>query len=241
MGEMTDGTQVKKHHELFFLNSNTAEAPNWIWIKKSTDNTIAMNPETEVRDFIVDESPTTILTKYAPGMTFPITMYKGEEDYEYFYALFYNLKAGSDAESELLFVDYAHGDTNYNAWKATCLVVIDNMNPVDSTITANITINGTVETGTATITDEVPAFAGDDTIEFILTVTCQINTTPEAGATVMCGGVTKITDDDGKCTFNLIDEEQYVIGAVAKTSEKVSEIFTADSNTDTKTLTLVDP
>ena len=96
---MDAGTMVKKFHQLFFINSGTVSVPVWKQIKKATDNTISMNPETSVRDYIVDESPTTVLERYAPGMSFPITMYKGEEDYEYFYEKFYNLHTGADADT----------------------------------------------------------------------------------------------------------------------------------------------
>jgi hypothetical protein len=238
MAEMAVGTMVKKFHELFFINAGTTGSPVWKQIKKATDNTISMNAETSVRDYIVDESPTTVLERYAPGMSFPITMYKGEEDYEYFYTKFFNLHTGADAETEILFVDYAHGSTSFNAWKADCVVVIDNVNPVESTITANITINGTVDTGTATVTAGVPVYASATQTEFIMTFTCTESATPEAGATIQCGGVTKITDALGKATFTLIDGETYTVG-VTNGTEAASDIFEADSETVTMALAMV--
>lgn len=236
MAEMAAGTQVKKFHELFFINTGNALSIVWAQIKKATDNAIAMNPETTVRDFITDESPTTVLERYAPGMSFPITMYKGEADYEYFYELFHNLKTGADAETQLLYVDYAHGSSSFNAWLADVVVVIDNMNPVDSTITANITINGTVDRGTATVTAGVPVFNSTTVTEFQQTVNVKFESANVVGATVDIGGVRKLTDDSGNAVFTLVHGLEYVIGAWDSTHE-ATDMFEAD--TETATINLV--
>jgi len=238
MAEMAAGTQVKKFHELFFINTGTESVPVWAQIKKATDNAIAMNPETSVRDYIVDESPTTVLERYAPGMSFPITMYKGEADYEYFYDKFYNLKTGADADTQMLFVDYAHGSSSFNAWLADVVVVIDNMNPVDSTITANITINGTVDQGTATVTAGVPVFTSTTVTEFQLTVNVKLVAANVVGATVDIGGVRKLTDSSGNAVFTLVDGLDYVVGAWDATHE-ISDKFTADTGTVTMNLVIV--
>lgn len=234
---MDAGTMVKKFHQLFFINSGTVSVPVWKQIKKATDNTISMNPETSVRDYIVDESPTTVLERYAPGMSFPITMYKGEEDYEYFYEKFYNLHTGADADTQLLFVDYAHGTSSFNAWLASVVVVIDSMNPIDSTITANITINGTVDQGTATVTAGVPVFTSTTVTEFQQTVNVKLVSTNVAGATVDIGGVRKLTDASGNAVFTLIDGLEYVVGAWDATHE-ATDMFEADNGTTTINLVI---
>lgn len=237
MAEMDNGTMVKKFHELFFINAGTPSVPVWKQIKKATDNTISMNAETSVRDYIVDESPTTVLERYAPGMSFPITMYKGEDDYEYFYAKFFNLHTGADAETQILFVDYAHGSSSFNAWKAACVVVIDNVNPVESTITANITINGTVDTGTATVTAGVPVYTSSAQTEFVLTVNVKYSAANVEGATVQLGGIEKLTDASGNATFTVIDDLTYTVGATDGTHED-AEVFVADTLTTTLNMVL---
>ena len=50
---------VKKHQIALMLNKGTSTSPVWTRIKKSTELTISMNPETEENDYIADESPTT--------------------------------------------------------------------------------------------------------------------------------------------------------------------------------------
>ena len=59
---------IKKQLRDLFINAGTSAEPNWTRIKKSTELTIALNPETEEVDYIADENPTTELTKYAPSI-----------------------------------------------------------------------------------------------------------------------------------------------------------------------------
>ena len=67
---------IKKYHVALFLNGGTTSV-EWKQIKKSTDNTITMNAETQTFDYIDDEAPTTEINRYAPSLSQPITMYKG--------------------------------------------------------------------------------------------------------------------------------------------------------------------
>lgn len=164
MADLADGGFVKKYHVALFLNSGTSATPTWFRIKKSTDNTISMNAVTQDYDFIADESPTTVLDQYKPSLTQPLTMIKGEPDYEYFFEKFFAQATGSDAESEICIVFYnAEGETSgsYKAWKASCLLVMDNMNPVEGTITCNINLNAGTQTGTATVSQGVLTFTPD--------------------------------------------------------------------------------
>lgn len=232
------GTMIKKYHVALFLNGGTTTEPEWKQIKKSTDNTITMNAETQTFDYITDESPTTEINRYAPSLSQPITMYKGEPDYEFVFEKFFNQAVGADAHSEILIVFYGADDSSaYKAWKASCILQIDNMNPVESTITATITFNGTTEKGTAVVTNGVPVFTGDTTTEFAYTVTVTDGVDPIEGATVVIGGVEKTTDADGEAVFYLINGKTYVIGAY-KGMDKASAVETVDADTPTITLTL---
>ena len=233
------GTMIKKYHVALFLNGGTESAPEWKQIKKSTDNTITMNAETQTFDYITDEAPTTEINRYAPSLSQPITMYKGEPDYEFVFGKFFNQAVGAAAHSEILIVFYgADVSSAYKAWKASCILQIDNMNPVESTITATITFNGTTEKGTVVVTNGIPVFTGDTTTEFAYTVTATSNSAdPIVGATVVIGGVEKTTDEDGKAVFYLIDGKTYVIGAYKGTLE-ASAVETVASSTPAITLTL---
>ncbi len=230
---------IKKYHVALFLNGGTTTEPEWKQIKKSTDNTITMNAETQTFDYITDESPTTEINRYAPSLSQPITMYKGEPDYEFVFDKFFDQAVGAAAHSDILIVFYGADEGEaYKAWKASCILQIDNMNPVESTITATITFNGTTEKGTAEVTNGVPEFKGDTTTEFAYTVTATSNgVDPIAGATVVIGGVEKTTDAAGEAVFYLINGKTYVIGAYTATEEDaVVEIV--DDNSPNTTLTL---
>ena len=235
---MDAGTMIKKYHVALFLNGGKPSVPEWKQIKKSTDNTITMNAETQTFDYITDEAPTTEINRYAPSLSQPITMYKGEPDYEFVFDKFFSQAVGAAAHSEILIVFYgADEGEEYKAWKASCILQIDNMNPVESTITATITFNGTTEKGTVVVTDGVPEFKGDTTTEFAYTVTVNDGTDPIEGATVVIGGVEKTTDEDGKAVFYLIDGKTYVIGAY-KGDDEDSAVETVAANSPSITLTL---
>ena len=235
---LTDGTMVKKYHVALFLNTGTNSSPVWKQIKKSTDNTISMNPETMTFDYIVDESPTTEIDRYSPSLSQPLTMYKGEDDYEYIFGKFFDQATGADAHSQILIVFYAADvATSYKAWKCDCVLAMDNMNPVESTITVNITFNGTTDTGTVAVTAGVPVFTSVTETEFMMTFTVQDAGVDVEGATVICGGVTKLTNADGEATFTLINGESYAVGAVKGTKE-ASDIFVASSLSATATLAI---
>jgi len=229
---------IKKYHVALFLNGGTPSIPVWKQIKKSTDNTITMNAETQTFDYIVDEVPTTEINRYAPSLSQPITMYKGEPDYEFVFDKFFNQAVGADAHSEILIVFYGANDSSaYKAWKASCILQIDNMNPVESTITATITFNGTTKKGTAVVTNGVPAFTSSAVTEFAYTVTATDGTNPIEGATVVIGGVEKTTGADGKAVFYLINGKTYVIGAY-KGDKVASAVETVNSVSPTITLKL---
>lgn len=232
------GTMIKKYHVALFLNGGTPTELEWKQIKKSTDNTITMNPETQTFDYITDEAPTTEINRYAPSLSQPITMYKGEPDYEFVFDKFFSQAVGAAAHSDILIVFYGADEGEaYKAWKASCILQIDNMNPVESTITATITFNGTTEKGTVEVIDGVPVFTGDSTTEFAYTVTVNDEVGPIEGATVVIGGVEKTTDSEGKAVFYLINGKTYVIGAY-KDGEVASEVETVAANSPATTLTL---
>lgn len=161
---------IKKHQIGLFLNTAaaSASAPEWKRIKKSTELTISMNPETEDVDYIADESPTTELKQYKPAISQPLKMIKGEPDFEAVWPKFYDLKTGEEAKMDVLVVfifdkDGAGASAKYKAWKTPALVTFNELNGVDSELSFDLNFGGTVERGTCTLTgtapDYVPTFA----------------------------------------------------------------------------------
>ena len=236
---MDAGDMVQKHNVALFLNGGTSSVLDWIRIRKSTDNTITGNAESQTFDYIDQEAPTSEIKRYAPSLSQPITMYKGEPDYEFAFDKWFNLSTGVNAKTELLVVFYAADATSgYKAWKVECNLVVDNMNPVESVITLTINFNGTVDKGSAVVTDGVPVFTSSAVTEFAYTVTATSDgTEPIKGATVVIGGVEKTTDSEGEAVFYLINGETYVIGAY-KGLLVDSAVETVDDNPPAITLQL---
>lgn len=239
MTDLQNGDIVKKYHIALYLNKGTSAVPVWFRIKKSTDNTITMNAETTDRDFIADESPTTVIERYKPSLSEPITMFKGEEDYEFTFDKFYKQAVGKEANTECLIVFLnAKTGTAYKAWKTDCVLVFDNMTPTESTITVGINFNGTTDKGTVTSNNGQPVFSSDTETGFTYTVTVTSDgETAVSGATVQIGGVEKTTGTDGKAEFTLIDGNTYTLGATDGT-DSYAEVFEADDSTTSKTVTL---
>lgn len=240
MPNLADGGFVKKYHVALFLNKGTPESPDWFRIKKSTDNTITMNAVTNDYDFIADEVPTTILDHYDPSLNQPLTMIKGQPDYEYFFNKFFAQATGGDAVTEILIVFFNEltSGTTYKAWKSACTLVMDNMNPGEGTITANVNFNDTTIQGTATVTNGVPVFAAATETWFQMEVTVSYNSSAVSGATVVINGTTKKTGTDGKASFTLKDGATYVLGAYDASNHEYSEVFEAASATTTKAVTI---
>lgn len=156
---------IKKHLIALFINAGTSSDPKWTRIKKSTELTIALNPETEEVDYIADENPTTELTKYAPSIEQPLKMIEGEPDFEFIWKRFFSLATGEDAKAEYMIVFMFDKDTQgaYKAWKGSAIVSCNELNAVDSEISFDLAFGGTVDKGTATVVSGTPTFTSGAT------------------------------------------------------------------------------
>lgn len=160
---MAATTLIKKHLIRPFLNGGTSATPSWVQIKKATENTINMNPNTEDRDYISDEQPTTELISYKMGVSYGVTTYKGEPDFELFYDLYKNRYVGSDAQKELLLAYLfdkvqVGDDVMYYAQKWNSTIVVNDFNTVGTVIDVDVNANGTPTEGYITITDGTVTF-----------------------------------------------------------------------------------
>ena len=162
---------VKKHQIAPFLNKAVGSdglvnktSPDWMRICMSTAFDLNMNPETEDRDYICDENPTTELKNYKPSFNTPLVMHKNEPDYEFIFGKFFNQDTGDKAKGELLLVffqepvDTADTHTHFKAWRVDCTIILNDLNSVDSTLSFDTNFAGTVKKGYVTIADSVPTF-----------------------------------------------------------------------------------
>ena len=150
---------IKKHKVGVYVNGGTKEIPDWVRIKKATEFTRSMNPETEERDYIADEHPTTELMDYKPSEDLTVTTYKGEKDFELLYKLYKERAIGEDAKREILIVsifdsaeitdseDGGKKKTYYYADKTDATIALGEFNISSSTLSATVYENGTPEKG----------------------------------------------------------------------------------------------
>ena len=157
---------IKKHQIGLFVDTSTTSTAAYKRIKKSTELTISMEAETEEYDYIADESPTTELKEYKPEIEQPLKMIKDEDDFEYFFDMFYNMKTGEEAKTTAIVAfmfDVTETGTgtvtkHYKAWKVPVTVVFNELNATDSELNFNLNFGGTVAKGYVTMSDGVPTW-----------------------------------------------------------------------------------
>ena len=162
---------VKKHQIAPFLNKAVGSdglvnksSPDWMRICKTASFDLNMNPETEDRDYICDENPTTELKQYKPSFNTPLVMHEDEPDYAFIFGKFFNEDVGEKAKSEVLLVffqepvDSGTEHTHFKAWRADCTISVNNLNSVDQTITFDTNFAGKIKKGYVTISEGVPTF-----------------------------------------------------------------------------------
>ncbi len=154
---------IKKHLIALFVDTSDSSTPAFKRIKKSTELTIAMNAETEDYDYIADEYPTTEIEKYKPSIEQPLKMIAGEDDFEYFFEFFRDMKVGDDAKTKAMVVflfDNQGTDQSpaYGAWLTTATITMNEMNGNDSELNFQIGFGGDTKVGTATVTGTAPDY-----------------------------------------------------------------------------------
>lgn len=160
---MAEKTLIRKHLIRPYLNKNTTGEADWIQIKKATEYTRSMNPTTEERDYISDESPTTEVTQYKPSEALSVTSYKGEEDFELFYALYKERAIGAAAQRDFLLVHVfdeteVEGTSYFYAEKCSATITVNELNATASTISVDVAENGTPVKGYVSYTEGKPVF-----------------------------------------------------------------------------------
>ena len=163
---MPDITKIKRSAFAHYLNTTpTAQSPTWVRVGYTTSGTYSLNPQTEVEQYIKDDSSTTSVTGYQPSIDNPLVAHKGEPIFEYVHTLFKNRSIGSECETEVLFVDIfdASGTSSvtYGAQKNKCTIVVTDMGGdagANVVLNFDININGDPVIGTATISNGTPTF-----------------------------------------------------------------------------------
>lgn len=140
-------TLVHKTKIVPFLNKATDGTYDWVQIKKASAFDLAANAQTKTFDFISSKVAQTEVDSYQPSFEVELTMFKGEEDYELFFKLFYRLPTGTDAHRDLLIAWYqeegtdVNGTTCYKAWFTDATIQLSTLSSVNQTITATISFS----------------------------------------------------------------------------------------------------
>lgn len=162
---MADNKQTmrKKHLNYLFLNTNPGgNSPTWTRVTKSTDFAIVYNPETEVFDYIADETPTTELTKYAPTIGQTQKAIIGDSIYDFIAEMARRQKTGLDAVTQAMIVRQQKDESGENlAETFDVLITIDTDDVVAGTLAYNLAQRGDPTFGTASIADNVPTFVAE--------------------------------------------------------------------------------
>lgn len=122
-----------------------------------------MNPVTEEREYISDESATTEVTNYKPSEALSITTYDGEPDFDLFYKLYKERAIGSAAKKEFLIVykfkaTESGSDTYFEAEKTEATVVVNEFNASGSALSITVNENGTPTNGFVHFVEGAPEF-----------------------------------------------------------------------------------
>jgi len=166
---IVDGDKVEKYHVAILFDKSTTDTPDYIQLCKATENTISLNPETEDRDYINMKTKETLVKSYKPSLSNPLTLIKGEDDYEYFWPKFYKLPTGAGANGKMLVVftnEYTEtgaGESKkrvYDAWLCNTTFIMQSLDPNNSQLTFDTNINDYV-TGTVEIVSGDPTFTPD--------------------------------------------------------------------------------
>lgn len=158
---------IKKHLIRPYLNGGTKENPSWIQIRKATEFSRSLNPQTEERDYISDEHPTTELLDYKPSFAVSITTYKGEKDFDLLYEKYKALAVGADAQTQCLRVNMfdsvtVKGKEHFYAEVSDVTIVMDEWNASSSSLSGTVYENGTPERGYVTVDAGVPTFTAGE-------------------------------------------------------------------------------
>lgn len=154
---MAELTRLKKFKTIPFINIGADAAPQWARIGKSTIFDLALNANVVTSDFIEDEMPTDDITYYKPTLPQELQTNAGDAAFDYVYDKFHNLPTGEEVKEDVLIV-FAGKTSPYKAWRSMATMILKDLNTVDEKILFDLNFGGTIDRGTATVTDGVPEF-----------------------------------------------------------------------------------
>lgn len=140
-----------------FIDVSLTETPSWKLIGFSTEQSIAMNPQTESVDYICYVSAVEEVRSNNIEIPTNLALKQGDGAFDFVFSKFKSRPTGSDCKVDILVCFPA--TTGYTGWLATdSTIVLGSISPNDSLIDFSIKLGGTIADGTVTITEGVPVF-----------------------------------------------------------------------------------
>lgn len=123
--------KVMREKVRHYLNTGTTGSPVWSLINEGVSSlTTNFNPESEEEAYIADAASTKYTTGLAIETTFDMNRVKGDDANDAIFTLVWGRKIGTDADSELLTVNYSAVPVNtdqYPAIKDTVNIIYNSL------------------------------------------------------------------------------------------------------------------
>lgn len=123
--------KVMREKVRHYLNTGTVMSPVWSLINEGVSSlTTNFNPESEEEAYIADAAKTKYTTGLALETTFDMNRVKGDAANDAIFLLAWGRKVGTDADSELLTVNYSAAPTSgdkYPAIKDTVNIIYNSI------------------------------------------------------------------------------------------------------------------
>jgi len=111
--------KIMRHKVQHYLNTGSTDTPTWSLINEGVSSlTTNFNPESEEEAYIADAASTKYTTGLAIETTFDMNRVKGDAANDKIFALVWGRKIGTEADSELLTVNYSATPTDTDKYPA---------------------------------------------------------------------------------------------------------------------------
>lgn len=157
-------TKLKKSQYLIFLDVEkdlTLEACSWKRICKSTVFELALNPQSESREWIDSDTPEEEVMSNQPELPQECALYEGDPVFDFVQDMFVSCPVGEDVKVPYFI---CFGGSKKQAWQGVATLLFDTLNSVDGKISFTIKINS-VNKGTYEVVDGVPTFTAENVAE----------------------------------------------------------------------------
>lgn len=134
----------------------TFVASTWKRIDYSTIFELSVGEQTEDMDYICYENAVTEVKSNKPELPQEIACYEGNPVYDFMIKELYNLPTGDSCKVPFLL---CFGGEDKLAWRGVCTITGKVLNTVDGKITFTMSIGGSIEKGSYSITEGVPTFS----------------------------------------------------------------------------------